>query len=119
MALSFDKRLAIAIIVVAIAISGMVWLYISSPIETRDSDRALFACVFICKAAKNQGQSLDNGPCLSSVFEEWEVEDWVCDVAHWPREEVDNLPENQCPEYGVTASHFVELNPECEFIRAV
>ncbi len=45
---------------------------------------------------------------------------WVCDVAHSPREDVDNLPENQCREFGEgKANHFVEVNPNCEFIKAV
>jgi hypothetical protein len=118
MALNFDKRLAVAIILVAVAIAGLVLIFTHSPIETRDSDRAVFTCVFLCKTLKNEGQNLDSGPCLSSSWDAWEMDEWVCDIAHWPREERDNLPENQCPEYGVTAGHFVELDPDCGFIRA-
>ena len=56
---------------------------------------------------------MTNGPCLSNEI----VEDWVCDVAHSPRQAVDDLPENQCPAYGDKASHFVEVDPDCNFIR--
>jgi hypothetical protein len=46
--------------------------------------------------------------------------DWVCDVAHEPRQPVDNLRENQCDAWHAgTATHFIEVTPECEFIKAI
>ena len=117
MSLSFDHRLALAIILVVAAISGIVYLIFSQPVQTRDEGRAIITCTFLCKGALNQGMNLDDGPCLSSGSDAWEVRSWVCDIAHWPRQGVDSLPENQCPEFGVTATHFVELDPECGFIR--
>ena len=120
MNLSFDHRLALAIIIIVVAIIGIVYIFVVPRVpEVTDADRAMYACIFLCKAEKNEGRYLEDGPCLSSGLEAWEVKDWVCDVAHWPRQSVDNLPENQCPEYGVSAVHFVEVNPECDFIRAV
>ena len=120
MPLNFDHKLAIAIIVVVISVIGIVWILVvpKGPLVT-DGDRAVTGCVFLCKAALNQGQSLRDGPCLSAGLYGWEPETWVCDIAHNPREEVDNLPQNQCPEYGVTANHFIELDEDCGFIRAV
>ena len=117
--MNFDHKLAAAIVVVVIAIAGLVLMLSYSPLEATDADRAVYTCMFLCKSALNEGRSLDNGPCLSSGWDAWEVDNWVCDVAHWPREDVDNLEQNQCPEYGVTASHFIEVSPECGFIRAV
>jgi hypothetical protein len=119
MALSFDHKLALAIMVVVVVTAGMAYFLLvpRGPVVT-DADRARYACIFLCKAARGEGMYLGDGPCLSTGTA-WEMEDWVCDVAHWPREEVDNLPENQCPDYGVSASHFVEVSPECGFIRAV
>jgi len=68
-------------------------------------------CSELCKEQKN----LTNGPCLT---EGWDVDDWVCDVASNPREEVDNLPENQCKAYREgKASHFVEVDEECNIIK--
>jgi len=63
---------------------------------------------------------LSDGPCLSDDNPEWAIENWVCDVAHSPREAIDNLPENQCREFreGI-ASHFVEVDPNCKFIKAI
>jgi hypothetical protein len=42
----------------------------------------------------------------------------VCDVAHEPREAADNLPANQCASYiNGSANRFIEVTPECIFIR--
>jgi hypothetical protein len=120
MGMQFDQRLAVAIVVVTISIAGLAYiLFVPKGPVIMDEDRAVYACVFLCKAAANQGQRLDDGPCLSTGIEAWDIEDWVCDVAHNPREAVDSLPENQCPEYGVSANHFVEVTPKCIFIRSV
>ncbi len=76
---------------------------------------ALDTCIQNCQDAKLAGQNLSNGPCLSENI----IDDWVCDVAHSPRQPVDNLPENQCSSFGKAASHFVEVDENCGFIRAV
>lgn len=118
--LNFDHKLAIAIIIVVASIAGIFYiLFIPTGPYVSDKDRAVFSCVFLCKAAENEGLVLDSGPCLSSGESGWELEEWVCDVAHNPRIPEDNLPQNQCPEFGRTASHFVEVNPNCIFLRAV
>ncbi len=55
---------------------------------------------------------LSNGPCLGKI-----ADDWVLDIAHLPRQPVDNLPENQCAEYREgRAHHFVEMSPRGEII---
>jgi len=44
---------------------------------------------------------------------------WVCDIAHNPRTEEDNIPDNQCSSYREgKAKHFIEVTPECIFIGA-
>lgn len=74
-------------------------------------------CIQICTAST---QDLSNGTCLSDNNTDWNIDDWVCDVAHSPRQDVDNLPENQCQEYREgKAHHFVEVDPNCNLIRAV
>ncbi len=47
--------------------------------------------------------------------------DWVCDIAHSPRQsEIDDLPENQCSAYREgRAKHFVEVDMNCNLIRAI
>lgn len=72
-------------------------------------------CIEICNSAK---QDLTDGPCLGNPIPEFS--DWVCDVAHSPRQDLDNLPENQCSVYrSGQAHHFVEVDPDCNLIRSV
>ncbi len=79
---------------------------------------AIDACISLCNEAVSEGVDLSNGPCLSDDNPEWNIDDWVCDVAHSPRQDVDNLPENQCREFREgRAHHFVEVNEKCELIR--
>jgi hypothetical protein len=64
--------------------------------------------------AKAQGVDMSNGPCLGII-----KPGWVADIAHDPRQPVDDDPANQCAEYrSGEADHFVELDPEGEFIRS-
>lgn len=62
---------------------------------------------------KTAGGDLSNGPCLSNEI----APDWVCDVAHSPRAAADDNPANQCPEYGASANHFVEVDKNCNVIQ--
>lgn len=77
-------------------------------------DQAIELAKKVYAEKKAQGMDFTNGPCLSNDL----MPDWVADVAHKPRQPIDDLPQNQCPAFGKTARHFVELNPQGEFIRA-
>lgn len=62
--------------------------------------------------AVNSHTNLSNGPCLGKIDT-----DWVLDIAHIPRESVDDLPQNQCTEYrSGKVHHFVEMSPKGEII---
>jgi hypothetical protein len=64
--------------------------------------------------AQGNGVDMSRGPCLGVI-----KPGWVADVAHDPREDVDDEPENQCAAYREgDADHFVELDPEGNFIRS-
>jgi hypothetical protein len=109
------KVFLIAVIIsTAVVVSGCVTEEELTPTE-KNAVRAKIACELTCKQELSAGKDLSSGPCLSNEI----VLGWVCDVAHEPREMVDNELENQCPEFGKTASHFIEVSPTCEFIRAV
>jgi len=83
------------------------------PSSNNSSDPAQM-CVSLCQQAKQNGMDMSKGPCLSNDY----YPDYVCDVSHAPREDVDNSPENQCPAFiEKRAHHFVEVNPICNFIR--
>jgi hypothetical protein len=62
---------------------------------------------------------LSNGPCLSDALPSGVITPgFVCDVAHSPRQAVDDDPKNQCSAYrDGRASHFVEVDPACAPIR--
>jgi hypothetical protein len=67
--------------------------------------------------ARTSGTNLVDGPCIAESLTD--LPDWVVDIAHDPREDVDDDPANQCRRYrDGEASHFVELTPEGELIRA-
>jgi hypothetical protein len=66
------------------------------------------------REARERGVDMSRGPCLGVI-----KEGWVADVAHDPRQDVDDEPANQCEAYrSGEADHFVELDPEGEFIRS-
>ena len=72
-------------------------------------------CIDACNRALSQGRNLAAGPCLMNPMTNV---DWVCDVAHNPRQDVDNDPANQCDSYRMGVStHFVEVTPDCVLIR--
>ena len=62
---------------------------------------------------------LNTGPCIGDPLSDFT--DWVCDIAHSPRiAEIDNLSDNQCSAYREgRANHFVEVDTNCNLIRAV
>ena len=82
-----------------------------------EKDRAVTAAQNAFQHARSQGEDLGEGPCISESLPG--LSDWVADVAHDPREDVDDESENQCRRYrDGEADHFVELTPEGDLIRA-
>ncbi len=77
-------------------------------------------CISYCEYLKSQDVDLSKGPCIMDPYE-YENKynyDWVCDIAHNPRIAIDNIAENQCSSFRKReAKHFIELTPDCEFIR--
>jgi hypothetical protein len=88
--------------------------------NTSERERAIAVCIEACR---NYNGNLSNGPCLLNPMNAEKdfpgLSKWVCDVAHSPRQNVDNLSENQCSSYreGV-ANHFVEVDQNCSFIKS-
>jgi hypothetical protein len=63
--------------------------------------------------AVEQGVDMSNGPCLGVI-----MNNWVADVAHDPREDIDDERANQCEAYRQgEADHLVELDPDGNVIR--
>jgi hypothetical protein len=63
--------------------------------------------------AQARGAPLARGPCLGII-----MPGWVSDIAHKPRQALDDQPENQCAAFrSGEAKHFVELDPQGNVIR--
>ncbi|MFH0869066.1 MAG: hypothetical protein V1839_02465 [archaeon] len=104
--------------------TGLILLFISmifisgcvtaNPQQTTND--VINACLKACDDARAANTSLENGPCLLNPIPQYE--DWVCDVVNSPRKAVDNLPANQCSAFlKGKAKHFVEVTPECLYIK--
>jgi hypothetical protein len=79
-----------------------------------ERERAIAAAHVAYEQEAAAGTDFADGPCLGVV-----LDNWVADVAHDPREEVDDRPENQCGAYrNGHIEHFVELSPQGILIRA-
>ena len=77
------------------------------------------ACESLCEKFLSDGIDISSGPCLSQNNPDWNVTDWVCDVAHVPRQGIDELNENQCTAFRVgQAHHFVEVSTNCKMIMS-
>jgi hypothetical protein len=82
-----------------------------------EKDQAIAQAQEAYDRAKLSGKDLEAGPCLAESLTG--LSDWVVDVAHDPRQDVDDDPANQCQRYrDGEASHFVELSPVGRVIRA-
>ncbi len=83
--------------------------------EKADKDLAIAKAYELYREAIVEGTDLSSGPCLSNEV----ISDWVVDIAHNPRQDVDNDPANQCSAYrSGEATHFVELDIDGNLIRA-
>lgn len=82
----------------------------------QQTEIAKFECLKMCTDYKDT-ISYEDGPCLSDAYG-FKLDDWVCDVSHNPRVEIDDDKENQCKEYvNKNANHFVEVDENCGLIR--
>jgi hypothetical protein len=104
-----------------IFLSGCIIQNNQSSESITENDMAASICVAACNDAKNKGQNLENGPCLLNPMKTEKdfpnLSNWVCDVAHSPRQTIDNQIENTCSAYreGI-ANHFVEVDNGCNVI---
>lgn len=108
-------KIVAILVVILIILSLPLIFHLNS--QKNEKDLAIKKCIEACRVAMINGKDLSNGPCLLDPIPD--LNDWVCDVAHNPRQDIDNLPENQCSSFREgKASHFVEVDPSCNFIRA-
>lgn len=81
-----------------------------------EKERAIEAARRLFEQKKAEGTDFSQGPCLSEEI----IPDWCVDIAHSPRQSVDDRPENQCASYREgRVHHFVELDTDGNVLRAV
>jgi hypothetical protein len=82
-----------------------------------EKSQAVGQALVAFKKAQQSGADLSTGPCIAENLPG--LSDWVADIAHDPRQDVDDEPQNQCQRYrDGDAHHFVELTPTGQLIRA-
>jgi hypothetical protein len=88
-----------------------------SQVSQSDRDRAVDGAQTAYSDYVATGQDLTRGPCISEGLPG--LADWVVDIAHDPRQPVDDEDANQCSRYREgEAHHFVELDERGTLIRA-
>ena len=88
-----------------------------SNVNPSGSQRAVDEAQAAFRQAQALGLDLSTGPCISESLPS--LPDWVADVAHDPRQPIDDEAANQCQRYrSGEAHHFVELNIDGRLIRA-
>lgn len=101
---------ALAVIVIVLILTAKTQP--NNPAPIADNLDISKKAVEMYQKAKEQGVNLSNGPCLGVI------DGYAVDIAHLPREKVDDLPENQCPDYNNgKLKHFIELTPLGTIIR--
>jgi hypothetical protein len=108
------RRLSVLALVAAFVASGCGGG--GGPSQT-ERDRAVTEAMAAYHEAKVTDINLERGPCIAEQLPG--MPDWVVDVAHDPRQPVDDDPANQCARFRAgEAHHFVELDPQGNLIRA-
>jgi len=80
-----------------------------------DKTLAQVKCQELCQEKiTTNNQDFSVGPCISDEI----IPDWVCDIAHDPRQDADDDPANQCSAFRTgQAHHFVEIDGNCNVIK--
>ena len=88
-----------------------------SQVSPSDRDQAVDQAQAAYREVAGTGQDLSSGPCIADSLPG--LPDWVVDIAHDPRQDVDDQPANQCQRYREgDAKHFVELDEDGTLIQA-
>lgn len=98
--------------------TGVLWFNVKNqkyvPGRFSEHDKAVNQALVLFQEAKKTNIDLSKGPCLSNAL----LEGWVADIVHSPRQDLDDLPENQCSAFREgRAKHFVELDLEGNAVR--
>ena len=119
---AIGKIFVLAIVGIVIVFVIVMLILGVKPVNNRQSAEIEddYELVLIQKAREiytkkvQEGVDMTLGPCLDNELDV----DWVLDIAHEPRQAIDNFPENQCSAFREgKAKHFVELDPAGNLIQ--
>lgn len=119
---SMSSKLLLFLLVLAVLIGVSIFVLATGKSETAgykpgvsaELDKAVNQAKLIYEQKKKGGVDFLNGPCLTNDL----LPGWVADIAHNPRQKIDDLSENQCQAFREgRAKHFVELDPEGNVIQ--
>lgn len=86
----------------------------STPSNFKGNEDAFKNALNLYIQKQQEGLDMTSGPCLGKV-----ADDWVLDIAHKPREKVDDDPQNQCADFREgRAHHFIELDENGKLINS-
>lgn len=110
------KPLLVSAILAVVILTALATYGLNSGGVTKsDIDVAVNQAKYLYEMEKSKDKDFSSGPCISNAL----MPDWVADVAHSPRQTIDDLAANQCPAYlEGRARHFVELDLEGNLIKA-
>lgn len=113
---NLPKSLLVALALTAVILTALVTYILNfGGVTKNDIDIAVNQAKYLYEMEKSKDKDFSSGPCLSNAL----MPDWVADIAHSPRQAIDDLRENQCPAYlEGRARHFVELDLEGNLIKA-
>jgi hypothetical protein len=104
------KALLLSLLVVVAGCGG------SGRVIVSQQDKATAQAMLAFNQTQESGKDLSTGPCIAEHLPG--LPDWAADIAHDPRQPVDNQPANQCSSFQAGQTHhFVELTPEGSLIR--
>ena len=103
-------------LILIIVLAGLgYWYFTNKPFDQFNIQSLTLKAKNLYLDKKATGTDFSTGPCISQDI----APDWVVDIAHNPREQIDNEIENQCSTYlEGKAHHFIELDPDGNFLRA-
>ena len=114
---NMPKWLLVILSLIVVILTSLITYTLNSDKQLKKSeiDVAVNQAKYLYQMKIERNGDLSNGPCLSNAL----MPDWVADIVHSPRQEMDDSPENQCPAYlEGRARHFVELDLNGNLIRA-
>ncbi len=115
------SRSVLVILVLMVILGASAIIYIKNSNNSTykpgiwpEADQAVAQAQYFYNQAKDQKVDFKDGPCLSNAL----ISGWVLDLAHSPREVLDDLPENQCKAYlEGSAKHFIEMDLQGNLLR--